>query len=128
MHRQSDYTDDIADLICEGIAQGRSLAKICQDEGMPTPKTVYNWMRTREGFLHNYVRAKEDQADYMADEMLEISDNNDLDPQHKRIMVDTRKWLASKLKPKSYGEKIQTEHTGSIQIEAIERRIVKSGQ
>ena len=107
MHRQSDYTDDLADRICEGIAQGRSLARICQEEGMPEPRTVYNWLRTKESFLHNYTRAKEDQADFMAEETLEISDDREIDPQHKRIMVDTRKWLASKFKPKKYGDKIQ---------------------
>lgn len=57
--------------------------------------------------MHNYTRAKEDQADFLAENTLEVSDDMGIDPQHKRIMVDTRKWLASKFKPKKYGEKIQ---------------------
>lgn len=42
----------------------------------------------------------------MSEDMLDICDDKDLDPNHKRIMVDTRKWLASKLKPKRYGDKL----------------------
>lgn len=104
--RPTDYTLDAADRICEGIAKGRSLVRICEEEGMPTPRTVYSWLRTKDEFLQNYTRAKEDQADYLAENTLEVSDDMDIDPQHKRIMVDTRKWLASKFKPKKYGEKI----------------------
>jgi len=32
--------------------------------------------------------------------------------QHAKLRVDTRKWAASKLKPKRYGDKVTTEHTG----------------
>lgn len=110
--RPSTYSEEIADIICEQIAKGLSLARICQADGMPQPRTVYGWLRTNEEFAQNYTRAKEDQADYMAEETLEISDDSDIDPQHKRIMVDTRKWLASKFKPKKYGDRIQQEVSG----------------
>ena len=111
---RSEYDQDIADRICESIARGVSLVRTCDaSEDMPCPRTVYRWLRENESFCQNYTRAKEDQADYLAEETLEISDDRDIDPQHKRIMVDTRKWLASKFKPKKYGEKIQQEITGA---------------
>jgi hypothetical protein len=34
--------------------------------------------------------------------------------QRSRLRIETRKWLASKLKPKKYGDKITTEHTGTV--------------
>jgi hypothetical protein len=120
MGRPTDYTTAIADKICEGVAVRISLAKICaSDPEMPAPRTVYRWLEQNEEFRHNYVRAREDQADFIAEELIEISDNPEFEPNDKRIMVDTRKWLASKYKPKVYGDKIQTEHSGEVSLNAM---------
>ena len=126
--RPSEYSQELADRICESIARGVSLVRTCDaSEDMPCPRTVYRWLRENESFCQNYTRAKEDQADYLAEETLEISDNGEIDPQHKRIMVDTRKWLASKFKPKKYGEKIQQEVSGpdGKPVSIVERIIVR---
>lgn len=75
--------------------------------------------------MDQYARAKEESADSLADEILDIADNatNDWmkrnhgedDPgwvangeniQRSRVRIDTRKWIASKLKPKKYGDKM----------------------
>lgn len=88
-------------------------------------------MRQQPEFLKQYARAKEESADALADEMLDIADDarNDWmarnhgedDPgwivngehiQRSRVRIDTRKWLASKLKPKRYGEKIDATLSG----------------
>jgi len=44
-------------------------------------------------------------------EVLEIADTTD-DPQKARLQVDARKWIASKLLPKVYGDKVSHEHGG----------------
>ena len=112
--RPTDYTPELGDIICEQISRKVSLVNICDnDDRMPSPRTVYRWLREHESFCQNYTRAKEDQADYLAEDTLDIADDMDIDPQHKRIMVDTRKWLASKFKPKKYGDKTQHELTGA---------------
>jgi hypothetical protein len=54
-----------------------------------------------------YARAKEDSADVNADEIREISDNLDEDPNSRRVRIDARKWIAAKLKPRKYGDKIE---------------------
>lgn len=51
-----------------------------------------------------YARARDIRNDRMAEDTLRIADSNRA-PEHKRIMVDTRKWLLSKLAPKKYGER-----------------------
>lgn len=105
--KPSDYTPEVGDIICERISRMEALAKICDtDDSLPSARTVYRWLRENEQFCQNYTRAKEDQADYLADDTLTISDDQSIDPQQKRIMVDTRKWLASKFKPKKYGDRI----------------------
>lgn len=110
--RPTSYTQELGDQICEAISRKTALAKWCDaDESRPAPRTVYRWLREHEEFCQNYARAKEDQADFLAEETLEISDDDGIDPADKRIRVDTRKWLASKFKPKKYGERQQIEQT-----------------
>lgn len=128
--RPSSYTQEIADQICALLSEGKSLRSICKAESMPSAVTVFAWLRKHEGFLKQYEKAKEESADALADEMLDIADeaSNDWMEDHdkdnpgyrlngeaigrSRLRVDTRKWIASKLKPKKYGDKVQTELTG----------------
>jgi hypothetical protein len=104
--RPSDYTEALAINICEQVAAAVPLVKICEQEGMPSVRTVYTWLNEKESFLHMYARAKEDQADHLASQILEIADNDELDANDKRVRVDARKWLASKFKPKNYGDRV----------------------
>ncbi len=96
---------------------------------MPSKRTVLRWLasKDREGFCHQYARAREFQADLLAEQILEIADDGSNDTyvddegnvrvdydhiQRSRLRVDARKWLASKMAPKKYGDRIETTHTG----------------
>jgi hypothetical protein len=68
--------------------------------------TVLKWLREDVTFQRQYAQAREAQADALVDEMLDIADDRALDPKDRRVRIDTRKWLAGKLKPKKYGEKL----------------------
>lgn len=85
---------------------------------MPCQSTIYKWLRDVEGFSQQYARAREDQADFYLDEIIEISDDVSTDTlvdgegnertnneaiQRSKLKVDTRKWVMSKLAPKKYG-------------------------
>lgn len=127
MGRPTDYSQELVDSICGELCLGRSLRSVCDDEGMPTVKTVFNWLRVHEEFLQQYAKAKEESSDAMAEDLLHIADTpvmgeiKTIKPDgsveikqdemlgHRRLQVDTRKWLMSKMKPKKYGEKI--DHT-----------------
>ncbi len=132
MGRPSKFTQKLANTICDRIAKGESVRRITEDKDMPAQKTVYNWLKDRPEFLQQYMRAREDQADFWAEEIIEISDNTDDDIttkknadgseydtvnhehiQRSRLRVDSRKWLASKLKPKRYGDTKKHELTGA---------------
>ena len=128
--RPSDFTQKIADEICERIADGESLRSICSADDMPNKSTVFKWLAAHEAFSDQYARARETQADSLFDEVLSIADDgrNDwmerngqddagwqLNGEHlqrSRLRVDARKWMAGKLRPKKYGEKLTQEHTG----------------
>lgn len=108
--RPTIYSDELAAKICARLADGESLRSVCRDEDMPAASTAFLWMRENKEFLEQYTRAKEESADAYSEDLIEIADNPEGDVQRDKLRVDTRKWLASKLKPKRYGDKV--EHSG----------------
>jgi hypothetical protein len=132
MGRPSDFTEETAARICELIAQGVSLRSICDAEDFPAASTVFKWLSERPAFSEQYARAREAQADAIFDEMLDIADDGRNDwlenrdeeggssgwrvngehIQRSRLRIEARKWMASKLQPKKYGEKVVNEHGG----------------
>jgi hypothetical protein len=151
--RPQIYSKEIADKICEEIAtSSKSLKTICEADGMPSVRTIFNWLTEGEKqnpkpefreFLQNYARARDERAEFLAEEILEIADDgaNDLmtitkgdltyEVENKevtnrsRLRVDARKWIASKLKPKKYGDKVDLNHAGTIGIQQITGMEVK---
>ena len=97
--RPSTYTRAIADEICQRIAEGEPLTKICKDPKMPAYRTVLGWRVSDVGdgeFLHMYARARQDSADTLADEIREIGqrvERGDLDPNAGRVAADILKWV-----------------------------------
>lgn len=122
--RPSLYSQEIAVIICAKIADGHSLRKICREEGIPSLTTVFEWLADKPEFAEQYARARDAQADAMADDIQDIADTPPAltaegkidagDVADKRLRIDTRKWIASKLKPKKYGDKIEQEIKGEI--------------
>jgi hypothetical protein len=109
MGRPSSYTEEIAKAICERLAEGESLRTICKDDGMPDCSTVFRWLGDdeRAEFRKQYARARETSADHRFEEIVEIADDQTIDANSRRIMVDARKWVAGKLRPKVYGDKLE---------------------
>lgn len=137
--RPSDYSQELADAICERIADGESLRRICTDEDMPAKSTVFRWLSLNTAFSDQYAKAKEEQAESLFDEILDIADDGRNDYmssvddegglayklmgeniQRSRLRLDARKWMAGKLRPKKYGEKIEHEHSGSLNVSVNE--------
>lgn len=106
--RPTDYTKDMADKICEKISGGLSLRAICAEAGMPARGTVYRWLIENADFQDQYTRAREKQADYFAEEIIEIADSAEAESaavSKAKLQIDARKWAASKIAPKKYGDK-----------------------
>lgn len=110
--RPTDFDDEISDHICELITEGHSLKAICRMPTMPNAGTVFRWLAKHKSFSDQYARAKEYQAELEASDIVAISDDDTGDVQRDRLRVDARKWVAAKLLPKKYGERITQEHTG----------------
>lgn len=113
--RPTVFDQVMFDDICERLADGESLRSICRDENMPRKSAVFRWLKAFPDAADQYTRAREAQADALADEIVDIADNGAADfsedgafnseaVQRARLRVDARKWVASKLKPKVYGD------------------------
>lgn len=64
-------------------------------------KTIYRWLEANEEFRHQYARAREKQADYFAEEIIEIADSAQAESaavSKAKLQIDARKWAASRLR------------------------------
>ena len=121
------FEQDIADEILEQIASSsKSLDTILHEkEEYPKISTFFKWLRSNDEFAKDYARAKDMQMDFLIEECISISDDGTNDymtitkgdmqynvedrevTSRSKLRVDTRKWLASKLLPKKYGDKVE---------------------
>lgn len=118
--RPSKYSQQVADLICGLIAtSNKGIHAICKkNKKLPSATTIVNWLADERysSFLAQYTRAREDQADFLAEDMMAIADRGGKDSITKvnrdKLRIDTRKFIASKLKPKKYGDKLDVTTDG----------------
>lgn len=137
--RPSTYNEAIADIICERLANGESLKAMCEEDDLPSKSTVFKWLAEQQGFSDKYARAREAQADALFDDILSIADDGRNDWMERKdaenenmgwrengealrrsqLRIDARKWMAGKLRPKKYGEKIEVEHAGRVSLTSM---------
>lgn len=137
MARPSEFSQAVADAICEEIADGKSLRSICAADDMPARSTVFKWLAdpARSDFVDQYARAREAQAEALFEDILDIADDGSNDytvkkrpdgseydafdaehVQRSKLRVDARKWMVAKLAPKKYGDKLELEHSGGVNL------------
>lgn len=151
--RPSKYTVKIADEICERLSSGESLNAISKDDHMPHRVNIMRWLLNTENkgldlFRTKYALAREIQYQNMADDLLDISDNDVSQPliiegrvaldknglpimvkdnvgvQHARLRVDTRKWFMSKVLPR-FSDKVDDTGKGEAQPLTINFEVSK---
>jgi hypothetical protein len=126
------FSQKTADLICIMLSEGMSLREILRSDTtgvLPAQSTVYEWLLRHPSFAEQYARAREEQADTLADEIIQIADERpELSPlidkktgevlsmdlssayiQWQKNRIEARKWTAMKLKPKKYGDRVALE-------------------
>lgn len=110
--RPSLYSTELADLICERLADGESLRSICREAAMPGMMTVLDWRNRYPEFRAKYACAREAQAEVMDDMIMTTAKDAGTNPMGARVQIDAYKWRAAKLAPKSFGDKVSHEHSG----------------
>jgi hypothetical protein len=106
--REYLYSVELADEICRRIANGETLYEVCEDSAIPvSASAVRQWdLDNRDGFSAKYASAKRQLIEAWSDQLVRIADNQLLEPNDRRVRIDTRKWLMSKLHPGKYGDKV----------------------
>ncbi len=129
------YTEEIGNFICEQISHGKTMTSICKEEGMPSIATIYSWLSPlhpnhNENFLKSYLISREIQAEVLADEIKDISDEFDKKDDgtkvnRARLRTENRKWLAAHLFPRKFSDKMQiTGAEGKDLIPSIPTKVV----
>jgi hypothetical protein len=130
-------TPELFEDICNDIENmSVGIIHICKSKGV-SKRTFYEYMKSNKENQNRYARAKEVQIDFIAEEIIDISDDGSNDfmkivkgdeeyelenkevTNRSRLRVDSRKWILSKLDPKKYGDKIDIEHSGAIDFSSI---------
>lgn len=135
----SKYTEEIAEQICDLVSNGVNLRKVCRMDGMPSWRTVYNWVVEKPDFASRLARARELGYDSLAEEALEISNTPHLGQKkvftsgagededsmtvteddmlgHRKLQIETRLKLLAVWDPKRYGNKVQLGGDGGLPI------------
>jgi hypothetical protein len=137
MGAKLSYTTEIADEICERIANGEPLRVICRDKKMPSWTTVYNWLNANEDFSKRFARARDLGEEALFQQCLDISDDerhdwlltkkgtitNEVAIGRAKLQVWTRLQLLAKWNPKKYGDRttIAGDQNNPLAISVIDR-------
>jgi hypothetical protein len=125
-----------ANAVCAKVAEGLSLRKACEAEGMTHP-TFLRWCDEDKALADQYARARATGTDAEFEALNELQD---MEPQTgpsgtvdagwvawKRLQVDTKKWELSKKAPKKYGDKVELAGGLELGVRRIERVIRDTG-
>lgn len=100
------------------IRNGESLRETAKDLGIPF-QTVWSAIMIDEGRRATYEDAKMSRAHYHAakiEEILEEVEAGRIEPQVARVSIDARKWLAAKMYPKFFTDKLQLQHDVTVDV------------
>ena len=128
MARPTILTPELAATICESLAEGTSLRKICARDEMPTKSSVLLWVVKGHGGDKDYIwfsdqyaqaRAANGQAhgDMVSDIAMQVFEDETINPQAAKVAIDGLKWAAERMAPKQYGNKTQLTGDGGGPIE-----------
>lgn len=153
MSAERERTPELEAEILARLSEGEPLRAILRSDParFPSKSVFYAWMAGDDDLKARFLKAREEGADAIAEECLEIADDarNDwmerqgkdgqgegfqLNAEHvqrSKLRIHTRLQLLAKWFPQKYGDKVSMEHTGPgggpVQtVTRIERRIVKA--
>lgn len=117
------YEPELALSICEHVAEGLSLVKVCELPGMPTRQTVYKWLSVYPKFFDAYERAREISAQSLEDEAIDMArrltaqnDFTGTKVQAYNIAMQQLRWSAAHRDRNRYGERATNTQAMSVVI------------
>jgi hypothetical protein len=127
------YSKENKETICKTIfdliESGKSLRYALKEVNLSS-KSFFDWLQDDEVKVKQYayvtdvrteLKFESIEQDYLEEPQRDALTGK-IDTgwvQLQRLKIDAKKWELSKLKPKKYGDKIQTEHSGEITTNVI---------
>lgn len=105
------FSKEKFDLICERVADGKSVREVCSEAGMPDRMTFNRWRKLKPELEEQYALCRIDREDAIFDDIQWIADY-EKDPRRAKVMIEAREWKLARMNGKKYGNRIQQEHTG----------------
>jgi hypothetical protein len=121
----------ICQAVLQGMRDGLSAFKACQAAGV-AHSTFLGWVNEDRELADNYAHAREDLIERIASEVMELADSEVPETgdgkrdwqaiQQRKLQVDSRKWLLSKLAPKKYGDRLELagDKENPLQVQTID--------
>lgn len=129
MSYSKEERKEIIDTVCQHMASGMSVKRIFDTAIVSISRSLfYEWLLDDKEFSDKYARAIDIRSDILFDEIIEIADDQQGDVyidkdgneqtdhnviNRSRLRVDARKWAASKMNPKKYGDKLDLTSDGA---------------
>jgi polyhydroxyalkanoate synthesis regulator phasin len=107
-----------AEQIVSQIWEGKSMRQATAEVGVKNP-TFMLWVNENEHLAEQYARAIATRAEIHAQRIEDVIDkveSGELKPDQGRVMADQLKWIASKLNPRRYGDKVMSEVDMTLRI------------
>ena len=124
--RPTGYNAEITEKIIDLVIDGQPIRFICSQVDMPSVATVMRWLHEYPAFAKQYAQAKEMYAHCIFDEIQHIADTCEpMDVQKAKLMIDARKYIASKLAPKKYGLLQANDEQTNCGNESIQINVVR---
>lgn len=124
------YTHALGVEIARRMAEGETVNMIGQTAGYPAASTIYMWgTDSAHPFAEMYARARQLYAHKVAAEIVDLADAGEArmaNVELLRVRIDARKWAASKIAPKVYGDRVQQDTTARIELvdaDALDSRL-----
>jgi hypothetical protein len=105
-------------------ADGESMRAICSDDHMPSTTTICTWLtKADDNVLEQYARAMDFRGQRFGERVTDIAErvleDKDLDPNRAKVATDALKWAAARLSPKKYGDRIEANVSGAVEVTLV---------
>lgn len=115
MPMPTKYNDEVFNAILDRIMDGESLSQITRngrDASIPCRAAFNKWISKDKDLAELYGLAMDIRADQLFDEIIEIADDvadkeSTETIQRDKLRIDSRKWVASRMRPLKYGDQTQ---------------------
>jgi hypothetical protein len=112
------WTEEMEEHIWMRLRAGDSLKEaLASRDDLPSDYTFYKRKCSDPQFASAYARAREDQWDMLADDIISIARSastvSSEEIQKAKLVVDAMKWTASKRAPRQFGESATMRHANA---------------